>query len=89
MSEQIPEYYSDIFTVSTNPWGMSITFGLSASKPGAQSHEICTVRVSHETAKVISMMLRNQLKTYERETDTKIALPNKVLNDLSIAPEDW
>ena len=89
MSEQVPEYYSDIFHVRTNPWGVALSFAVSAPKDGIEQRDICVVRVSHETAKAISMLLRRQLKTYERETRTMIAIPTKIMNEIGLAPEDW
>lgn len=89
MNEQTPHYYSDVFSLRTNPWGIAVTFALASPKEGIPDLDACIVRLSHETAKTLSMMIRKQLKTYERDTKTSIAIPNKVLNDLELAPEDW
>lgn len=89
MSDLLPEYYGDIYHLRSNPWGVAITFGLSPAKDGVEGHDICTLRLSHETAKTLSMMIRKQLKQYERDTNTTIALPAEVMNKLGLASEDW
>lgn len=89
MSEQLPEYISDVFYLRTNPWGVAITFGLSSPKEGIEERDVSVVRVSHETAKALSMIIRKQLKKYERDTSTAIAIPAKIMSSLELAPEDW
>ncbi len=89
MSELLTEYYGDIFHLRSNPWGVAVTLGLSAAKDGAEAHDVCTVRLSHETAKTLSMLMRKQLKQYERDTKTSIAVSSDVLNSLGLAAEDW
>lgn len=89
MSDLLPDYYGDIYHLRSNPWGVAITFGLSQAKDGLEERDICTVRLSHETAKTLSMMIRKQLKQYERDTDTTIAVPADVMNKLGLALEDW
>ena len=89
MGEMTPEYYSDVYTIRSNPWGVAITFSVGSPKDGVEGHDICIVRLSHETAKTLSMMVRKQLKQYERDTLTMIAVPEDVMNTLSLAPEDW
>ena len=89
MSEDVPEYYGDIYYLRTTPWGIAITFAVSPPKEGIENKDVCVIRLSHETAKTLSMLLRKQLRQYERDTKTSIALPADVLNNLSLAPEDW
>ena len=89
MSEQLPEYFSDIFYIRTNPWGVAITFGLSSPKDDIPDRDASVIRLSHETAKTLSMMIRKQLRSYERDTETTIAIPAKVMGSLQLAPEDW
>lgn len=89
MSEQLPDYYGEVFNIMTTPWGASITFGVGPHKPKEEGHDVCVVRLSHETAKSLAMLLRKQLKVYERETHTSIALPLDVMNQLGMSQEDW
>lgn len=89
MSESIPEYYSDVFYLRSGPWGVATTFSVASPKEDIDGHDVCVVRLSHETAKTLSMMIRQQLKKYERDSKTSIAVPQEVLNSLGLAPEDW
>jgi hypothetical protein len=89
MSENLPEYYGDVYYLTSTPWGVSITFAVTPYKDGVEGHDVCVVRMSHETAKTLSMMIRKQLRQYERDTKTSIAVPSEVLNKLSLALEDW
>lgn len=68
---------------------MAATFTVQPPKDGIEGHDVCVVRLSHEAAKALAIMLRRQLKNYERDTDTTIALPTKVMSDLGLALEDW
>lgn len=89
MNEVLPEYYSDIYHIRSSAWGMAITFAVSPPKDGIQEHDVCVVRLGHVTAKTLSMMMRKQLKKYETETTTKIAVPPAVMSDLGLLPSDW
>jgi hypothetical protein len=89
MSEITPEYYSDVYSIRSSPWGVAMTFSVAAPKDGVDGHDVCIVRLSHETAKTLAMMLRRQIKQYERDTRTTIAVPRDVLNALGLALEDW
>lgn len=91
MNEQLPEYYGDVFQITTNVWGVSLVFSLSEPKPkeGAMARDVCVVRISHETAKALSMMLRQQLKNYEKDMKTYITLPSKVMEELGLKIGDW
>ena len=89
MSENVPEYYGDVYHLRSTPWGVTVTFGVTPHKEGVEGHDVCVVRMSHETAKTLSMMIRKQLKQYERDTGTTIAVPPNVMNNLGLAPEDW
>lgn len=89
MSEAPPEYFGDIFYLRSTPWGVTITFAVTPPKDGIEEHDACVIRISHETAKTLSMMMRKQLKQYERDTKTTIAVPKQIMNDLGLAEEDW
>ena len=89
MTEIIPEYYGDVFYLRTSPWGVAITFGLGPPKDGTAFRDVCTLRLSHETAKALAMILRKQLKDYEKGTAMTICLPTEVVNQLSLSTDDW
>lgn len=89
MSEQVPEYYSDVFYLRTNPWGVAITFAAASPKEGIPDHDTCVVRISHVTAKALSTIIRKQLKTYEKDSHTMVNIPASVMKELGIGPGDW
>ena len=89
MSEVLPEYYGDIYYVRTNQWGAAITFAVSSPKEGVSEHDVCIVRLSHEAAKVLAMLIRKQLKHYEKDNDTLVAIPSATMKSLDLSPGDW
>jgi hypothetical protein len=89
MTELIPDYYGDVYSLRSSPWGAAVTFSVSSPKDGIEGRDVCVVRMSHETAKTLSMMIRKQLKQYERQTQTTVAVPSEVMNKLGLAIEDW
>jgi len=89
MSEAVPEYYGDVFYLRSSPWGVAITLTASSPKEDIYEHDVCVVRLSHETAKTLSMVIRKQLKQYERDTKTTVTLPQQVLDKLGLTAGDW
>ncbi|MCE7928721.1 MAG: hypothetical protein HUU14_02140 [Dehalococcoidia bacterium] len=88
-----PEFYSDTFDYSFNPYGFSITFSLGASRQmqgrASAARDQATVRMSLQQAKVISMLLRKSLSAYERENGIEISIPAQVFDALGVSREDW
>jgi hypothetical protein len=89
MSEVLPEYYGDIYYVRTNQWGIAVTFALSSPKEGGEDRDVCVVRLSHEAAKVLAMLIRKQLKNYEKDNDTVVTIPSGTLKSLNLTSADW
>ncbi len=89
MSEVLPEYYGDIYYVRTNQWGIAITFAVSSPKEGVEARDVCIVRLSHEAAKVLAMLIRKQLKDYEKDNDTVVAIPSETMKSLDLSSGDW
>lgn len=89
MNEGIPEYYGDAYYIRTNPWGVAITFAVAPPTDDVDGHNVCIVRLSHETAKAISMIIRRQLKNYESDTGTPIAIRSEVMKALDLSHGDW
>lgn len=92
----IPDIYADRFRVTITVFGVNMSFGLSQPHPTiagvAEVPDVddkVRVRVSLEHAKVIAMMLRKQLKMYEKDTGTVIPLPEEVLGNLGLDQEPW
>lgn len=88
-----PEHYVDSFRVSTTAYGVSITWGANPPHPdptgGTPPRSLVVLRMSLEHAKVVAMLIRRTLKEHERGNEAPIALPRRLLNELSLSSEDW
>ena len=60
MSELIPEYYSDVFYLRSGPWGVATSYSVAAPKEGIGAHDVCVVRLSHETAVISTKALKHR-----------------------------
>lgn len=89
----IPEFYVDKSTVTISPFGAALSFGLNPPhpSPGQQQSAPDTVRLrmSLEHAKLVSMLLRRQLKLFEEQMGAKINMPSQVYNSVGLSQEDW
>lgn len=85
------DVYSDSLQLTTGPYGIAIVFALSPSRPNPQSvpEEIGTVRMSLEHAKVMAMLLRRQLKEFERQAGFQIRVMPQAMNAAGLSDEDW
>lgn len=92
-ADSVPDVYADQFLVSVNVWGIALSFlkGPAHPSPGQtpQGDMQATIRMSLEHAKATAMILRKQLKQYERESGTEIVIPNAVFNAMGLSAEDW
>lgn len=93
-TDAIPDFYSDQVLIFTNLWGVAMTFGkLPAQPPGAgpgkfEPEPQVTVRMSLQHAKAMAMLIRKNLKGWERN-NMEIALPQAAYESLNLAPDDW
>lgn len=91
--QELPDIYCDQVSVAQSPFGIAITFALSASTPPAvpaQGDPKAVVRMSLEHAKIMIMMLRKQLKQYELEhLGEQIRIPATALQQMKLSEEDW
>ena len=90
----IPDIYVDNMQLTSGVYGVNITFGLTDPHPVSgtrsdQPEEKVRVRMSLQHAKNVAMMLRQNLKNYERGTGTSIQIPHNVFTGLGVAEEDW
>lgn len=88
------DIYTDQFQVNTGPFGATVNFLSTQPTPPApgtspQAERLATVRMSLEHLKVMTFILRNQVRTHEEQTGTTIPVPPQVLNGIHISPEDW
>ncbi len=93
VENEIPDVYIDQMRVTIGVFGVNVTFALSEPHPTASGapkpEDKVRVRMSLEHAKVVAMLLRKQLKQYEEDSGTKIAIPARVYSGLGVAEEDW
>jgi len=87
------DVYSDQFLVTTTAFGANLSFAVNTphpeqSKPIAPER-LATIRMSMEHLKVMAMVIVKQVKKTESSTGVKINVDNRVLNSLSISPDDW
>lgn len=96
-----PEFYSDVFSVRLNPYTVLFEFAVRAppsqdipspqggeARPGP-NRTVAVIRMSPEHAKVMAIILRRHIQAYESQAGVKINVPGRVLDELSIPPEDW
>ena len=91
---EIPDIYVDNMQITTGVYGVNITFGLSEPHPSVGGvaqppDEKARIRMSLQHAKIVAMMLRQNLKNYELNTGTSIQIPQNVYTSLGVAEEDW
>ena len=94
MDEDKPvEIYTDAFRFTVQPYGVNFTFGLNKPHPDAgkppDADDTLVLRMSLENAKILAMLLRRNLKGYERTNSIEIALPPQIYTQLGVAREDW
>ncbi|HZP58325.1 MAG TPA: DUF3467 domain-containing protein [Dehalococcoidia bacterium] len=94
MPDEVPEVYSDQVQIAQSAYGLTLIFGTLPATPTGPGPQImerrAIVRMSLEHAKVLSMMLRKQLKQFELEhLGDPIRLPREVLSGIGLTEEDW
>jgi hypothetical protein len=93
MADEPLNVYADGAQVSVSPF--TVTLMLTVAPPGASGGtvpptKVGEVRMSLEHAKVMAIVLRKQLKSYEESIGGQIALHPQVWNQLGLSrQEDW
>ena len=83
------EVYVDQVSITTTPYGVTYVLGAShPAEPGKPNPRVI-LRMSHAHAKVMAMLTRKQMKRFEREFNFVSSVPPKVMEELSLAEEDW
>lgn len=91
---KVPEIYVDGFHVNLMPFTTLFVFGqtkavLDGSQAPGKPEPAIVLRMSPEFAKVVAVMLLRAVRQHERETHNQINIPQELLANLKIAPEDW
>jgi hypothetical protein len=92
----IPDFYADRMRLTVTVFGVNISFGLGNPHPEQDSSgdlvnvlELVRVRMSLEHAKIMTMLLKKQIKLYENQNETEVAIPKQVLEALNLKDETW
>lgn len=92
MAEEVPDVYADNFRIHTNPYGVNLIFAKThpdtlAGQPQRTLDQVI-VRMSLEHLKVMTMVLRKSLRSWESQTG-EVNIPFEVLNAAGLSKEDW
>jgi hypothetical protein len=89
--DNIPDIYFDGAAIMLSPFDALLT--LTRRSPlteGTPGQPVAIIRMSHEQAKVLTIMLRRTLKSHEDQLGTKIPLHPVIYSELGVSPkEDW
>ena len=93
-SQDVPDVYVDQVQINTSPYGATINFMLSSSAPAVpggpqQADPRATVRMSLEHLKMMAFLMQRQIRQHEESLGLRIGIPNQVVSEAGIAPEDW
>lgn len=85
--------YFDSFQLSVSPYGVAMMLQRSPGQPAPAGQQVPTnigvARTSLEHAKVMTMILRRQLKKFEEDSGFQIRIPHALMNNMGLAEEDW
>ncbi len=91
MASELPDLYADGARIHASGFGASITFTLTPpGEPSGEARPVANVRMSLEHAKVLAIILRKSLKTYEDGNGAPIVLHPSLWKNLGLSKqEDW
>ena len=92
MADGVPEIYCDGAQVGLSPFTaiLSLTMQPAGQTGTMPPIRVANLRMSLEHAKVLAMILRRQIKNYETQTGTEIAIPAQLYQQLGLSrQEDW
>lgn len=93
MDQDVPEVYTDAVQIGISPFGATLAFGMQpAGQTGSMAPiKVCNIRMSLEHAKVLSILLKKQIKNYEVSAlGAEIPLPSQMYQQLGLSKqEDW
>ena len=90
--QQLPEVYADGVSFGIGPFTVILAFTVQPAAQAGPSApaRVVNVRMSPEHAKVMAILLRKQLKTFEEDMGDTIPLHPKVAQQLGISKlDDW
>lgn len=96
--QNLPDIYFDGLQITTTVLGVTMILTLSDptgiainsdEKVRLAKTDLAVIRTSPAHAKLISMLLRRQLKRYEEDSKTVIQIPEDVYRQMGLDPSDW
>lgn len=90
--QQVPELYCDGAQVGLSPFTAILMLTMQPAGQTGQMPliKVANVRMSLEHAKVLAIVLKKQIKSFESSTGVEVQLPMQVYQQLGISKqEDW
>jgi len=90
--EATPEYYADQSMLQLTPYGVILKFGVAEGEPDGSVgfRPSVNLRMSLEHCKVLAVILKRALVTYEQDNQLEIPLPQPILESMGIDfKRDW
>jgi hypothetical protein len=93
-TDEVPDLYTDTVQVGVGPFGILLAFAMAPAGAGqlggGQPIKVCNLRMSIEHAKILSIILRKNIKTFEGQLGSDIPIHPQVLQQLGLSiREDW
>lgn len=83
------EYFSDACKINISPSTATLTFEIRRIVPEGVNQDVALIRMPTVEAKIMAIILLRTIRRYEQESNVTIAVPDRILNELGIAREDW
>ncbi len=93
--KEVAELYFDSARITITLFGVNLSLGLRAPHPTSQEElksdekQLLIARTGIYHAKVLTMLLKKQLKQFEEKTGSEIILPSEAYEALGLDPTDW
>lgn len=85
---ETPEFYADQVQVTVGLYGATLAFGVTQpDQPGF--HKVGMLRCSPQLAKILSLMLRRNVKSLENTVGQAVGIPTEEYRNVGVAEEDW
>ena len=87
-TEGLPEFYVDGYRFAATPYTINLVFTLGTGT--GQTRNLVNVRMSPSHAKVMAILFKRNVQSYEEQFGSEITIPQKILDQFGINPPvDW
>ena len=87
------DLYADAFTISITPFGTNLSFAVREPHPSSAAPKVPTqlgtIRMSTEHMKALIWICRKQIRQVEGQMAVTAEVPQAILNQLGISPDEW